>query len=106
MPPPDDPPPGGGGAPPPGEPPLLGGLPLLPCTAESLQPAMTRLASATSSKGLSKVDFLLADPLIFMISRLLTMRPGGDPIQFRPNLKGPTSLALSNKTAPEFLLIP
>ena len=47
-----------------------------------------------------------AGPLIFMISRLLMMRPGGDPIRFRPDLKGPTSLALSNKTAPEFRLIP
>ena len=67
---------------------------------------MTRVTSATSSKGLSKVDFLLANPLIFIISRLFMMQPGGDPIQFRPDLKGPTSLALSNKTAPEFRLIP
>jgi len=107
MPPPGDgmPPPGGGGAPP-EEPPLLGGAPLGPCTADSLQPAVINAAIAMSIRGLNQIDFLLADPLIFMISRLLIMRPGDDHIHFRSDLKGPTSLALSIKTGPEFRLIP
>ena len=58
-----------------------------------------------SNKGLSQVDVLLADSLCFMISRLSTMRPADGPILFWPALKGPTSLALSNSTAPEFRLI-
>ena len=91
---------------PPDEPPLGGGgLPLLPCTAESLQPAVIRVANAISNKGFSQVDFPLADPLIFMISRLLTMQPGDDSIHLCSDLKGPISLALSTETAPEFRLI-
>ena len=59
-----------------------------------------------SNKGFSQVDFPLAEPLIFMISRLLTMQPGDDSIHYWSDLKVPISLALSNKTAPEFRLIP
>ena len=98
MPPLGAPPLGGGGMPPLGAPPPLGGeggLLLPPCTADSLHAAVKSVAKPITRRALSHVDIFLEDPLCFIISRLLRKLPGGNLVEYRPTLKGPTSLGLS-----------
>jgi hypothetical protein len=90
------------GAPPPPDDPLL---PELPCTADSLQAAAKSVANTMTSSGFSHVARMLEVPLRFMILRLLVTMPGGDFVDLWLALKGPISLGLSNRTAPEFRLI-
>ena len=63
--------------------------------SDSLHAAVKRVATAITNRGLSHVDILLEDPLCFIISRLLMTMPGGGVDEYRPTLKGPTSLGLS-----------
>jgi hypothetical protein len=60
-----------------------------------LHAAVKSVATAITNRGLSHVDIFLEDPLCFIISRLLMTMPGGDLVDYRPTLKGPTSMGLS-----------